>query len=327
MFNKYIVFVFALNVFCSLECTVYTLSDHLNWECANNASCVKEVSSHILENLKQNRSITLGGISVDPIDTTQFSGRSFSLSGLMNGNRLKLPLGPVLMSVQRSKDHSDYIEVALLKKTNEGRGRTGGLGGGVGGGGGIGGGIAKDKKHLQLYIPMFLAMNAIGWMGLAMKAVSILTFKALIVSKLAFVIILSIIVKKFMDNAAERMIASHHFEHPEPIMMPYNMEYALPSHSYHSTSDLGASDLYSLHMSGGHEHVAPHSLEGLAAESSISHIVNLHNATQPQGLVGLQTVTKVKRQDKDMWAGLRRKPAFYLSRNPLQMYRQVNQVQ
>lgn len=47
-------------------------------------------------------------------------------------------------------------------------------------------------------------MNAIGWMGLAMKAVSILTFKALIVSKLAFVIILSIIVKKFMDTATER---------------------------------------------------------------------------------------------------------------------------
>lgn len=99
-----------------------------------------------------------------------------------------------------------------------------------------------------------------------------------------------------------RMIASHHFEHPEPIMMPYNMEYTLPSHSYHST-DLGASDIYSLQMSGGHDHVASHGLEGLAAESSLSHIVNLHNATQPQGLVGLQTVAKVKRQDKDMWAG------------------------
>lgn len=84
-----------------------------------------------------------------------------------------------------------------------GRGRTGGLGGGAGGGG-LGGGIGKDRKHLQIYIPLFLAMNAIGWMGLAMKAVSILTFKALIVSKLAFVIILSIIVKKFMDNATER---------------------------------------------------------------------------------------------------------------------------
>lgn len=121
MFNKYIVVVFALNVFCSLTFSAaYTFSDHLNWECANNASCVKEVSSQILEKLRQNESVTLAGISVDPIDSTQFSGRSFSFSGLLNGNRLKVPLGPVLLSVQRSRDYNDYIEVALLKKSNEG---------------------------------------------------------------------------------------------------------------------------------------------------------------------------------------------------------------
>lgn len=121
MFNKYLVFLFALNAISSVtECTAYTLSDHLNWECANNASCVKDVSSQILESLKQNESVTLAGISVDPIDTTQFSGRSLSFSGLLNGNRLKVPLGPVLLSVQRSRDYNDYIEVALLKKSNEG---------------------------------------------------------------------------------------------------------------------------------------------------------------------------------------------------------------
>lgn len=112
------VFLFGLNIICSA--TAYTLSDHLNWECANNATCVKEMSSTLLEKLKQNESIHLGGISVDPIDTTQFSGRSFSFTGLLNGNRLKVPIGPVLMSVQRSKDYKDYIEVALLKKSNEG---------------------------------------------------------------------------------------------------------------------------------------------------------------------------------------------------------------
>lgn len=121
MFQKYVVFLFALNVISSVtECSAYMLSDHLNWECANNASCVKEVSTQILEKLKQNESITLGGVSVDPVDTAQFSGRSFSFSGLLNGNRLRVPLGPVLMSVERSKDYSDYIEVALLKKSNEG---------------------------------------------------------------------------------------------------------------------------------------------------------------------------------------------------------------
>lgn len=37
---------------------------------------------------------------------------------------------------------------------------------------------------------------------------------------------------------------------------------------------------------------------GLAAESSLCHIVNLHNATQTRGLVGLQTLAKVKRQQQ-----------------------------
>lgn len=121
MFPKCLVFLFAMIVFGSvLECTAFSLSDQLNWECANNATCLNKVSGTILEKLKQNESITFGGISVDPIDTTQFSGRSFSLTGLLNGNRLKVPLGPVLMSVQRSQDDGDYIEVALLKKTNEG---------------------------------------------------------------------------------------------------------------------------------------------------------------------------------------------------------------
>lgn len=100
-------------------------------------------------------------------------------------------------------------------------------------------------------------------------------------------------------------MASHHFEHPEPIMMPYNMEYTLPSHSYH-TGDLGANDLYSLHMAGhdassGSSHSGSEGMTG--AESALNHVVNLQNNTQGQQIVGLQTVAKVKRQDKDMWTG------------------------
>lgn len=71
----------------------------------------------------------------------------------------------------------------------------------------IAGGIGKnnkDKKHFQMFIPMFLAMNAVGWMLLAMKAVALLTIKALFVSKLAFVVAASVIVKKLMDTATEK---------------------------------------------------------------------------------------------------------------------------
>lgn len=71
-------------------------------------------------------------------------------------------------------------------------------------GGGIGG--HKDRKQLQMYIPMFLAFNAVGWMMLAMKAVAILTVKALLVSKLAFIVAATVVVKKMMDSATEKFV-------------------------------------------------------------------------------------------------------------------------
>lgn len=106
------------------------------------------------------------------------------------------------------------------------------------------------------------------------------------------------------------MLQSHHFDHPDPIMMPYNMEYALPSHAYHT--ELGNNDLYAMHMAAaasGHDPataaaVANHGLESMTAESSLSHVVNLQNGTLGQSIVGLQTVPKVKRQDREnLWAG------------------------
>lgn len=103
------------------------------------------------------------------------------------------------------------------------------------------------------------------------------------------------------------MMQSHHFEHPEPIMMPYNMEYSMPSHSYHG-ADMGASELYSLHMAaaGGHDAgSAQGGGESVAAESSVNQVIGLSNAPQgQQSLVSLPApVAKVKRQDRDMWAG------------------------
>lgn len=71
-------------------------------------------------------------------------------------------------------------------------------------GGGIGG--HKDRKQMQMYIPMFLAFNAVGWMMLAMKAVAVLTVKALLVSKLAFIVAATVVVKKMMDSATEKFV-------------------------------------------------------------------------------------------------------------------------
>lgn len=51
---------------------------------------------------------------------------------------------------------------------------------------------------------MFLAMNAVGWMLLAVKAVAALTVKAFFVSKLALLVAGTIVFKKLMDSATEK---------------------------------------------------------------------------------------------------------------------------
>lgn len=96
-------------------------------------------------------------------------------------------------------------QTALFHSTSKGRHRNS-LGGGIGGGGGAGGagGLRKSKKYLQSFIPLFLAANAVGWLMLAVKAVAVLTVKALLVSKLAILVAGTIVFKKLMDSATEK---------------------------------------------------------------------------------------------------------------------------
>lgn len=80
---------------------------------------------------------------------------------------------------------------------------------GDGGGGGLlgGGGKLKERKEqkqMQMMIPMYLAATTFGWTMVLVKAVGLLTLKALIVSKIAFIVAAMIIVKKVMENASEK---------------------------------------------------------------------------------------------------------------------------
>lgn len=86
----------------------------------------------------------------------------------------------------------------------------GGGGGLLGSGDGGGGGLRRrhqekqDKKQFQMYIPMYLAATTFGWTMVAAKAVGLLTLKALILSKIAFVVAAIVLIKKLMDNASEK---------------------------------------------------------------------------------------------------------------------------
>lgn len=62
----------------------------------------------------------------------------------------------------------------------------------------------RHRKHLQMFIPAFLAVNAVGWMLFAVLAVKVLTFKALIVSKIAFILSAAMTAKKMMETETQK---------------------------------------------------------------------------------------------------------------------------
>lgn len=118
------------------------------------------------------------------------------------------------------------------------------------------------------------------------------------------------------------MIGAHSFGHDDHgvIGLPYNMEYALPSHNYHTTAELNGGDLFSMPLQqSAQETLAAAaaaqpaaaasyaSAEAVPAESQLNPVVASLTAQQKaqitQPLLSAQgTAPKVKRQD-DIWTG------------------------
>lgn len=92
------------------------------------------------------------------------------------------------------------------------------------------------------------------------------------------------------------------------------MEYALPSHNFHTTAELNGGDFFSMplqqaHDISGAQQAAAHSFpsEGNApSESQINQVVAGFNAQQKASQISQPMITqngaKVKRQD-DIWTG------------------------
>lgn len=324
-------------------------SEKMSWQCANNASCLHTLASDMLQAYKHGETISLGFMDLAKLPPvgdkdkeklgSAGTGRGISsFVDFISGNAIRIPVGPMVFSVQRAEDDGNYIEVALLKKASGSQGRGGLLGGGLGGGGGggvegllsglgsgMGGGNGggglmggggngggghrgrfrkqkqeKDKKQFQMYIPMYLAATTFGWTMVAAKAVGLLTLKALAVSKLAFIVAAMVIVKKLMDNASEKMM--YQFPEHSPYMMPYNMDYGMhPEMASGGEMYPAALQLAAAPMQ--HHSVGHSGIENLAAESSLHHnIADMHNGTQV--LAALNAVhlgPKVKREDS--WLG------------------------
>ncbi|KAH8402633.1 hypothetical protein KR215_003920 [Drosophila sulfurigaster] len=317
------------NPAASLENT--DLLDKLSWKCANNASCLAGVANGIAASYRRGETIKLGLFDLVKLPALDEAhkhkwGTGRGLSSFMDfvsGNAIRVPVGPMVFSVQRAEDDSDYIEVALLKKASSGTGRLQGNGGGggglLGGGGGGGGGLLggggdnggggllggrrrhqkEDKKQFQMYIPMYLAATTFGWTMVAAKAVGLLTLKALILSKIAFVVAAIVLIKKLMDNASEKMM--YQFPEHSPYMMPYGMDY--PMHAAELSPEMYPGALHQLAVAGGGQ--VPHSghpgVESITAESHLHSQVSgdgNNNTNVMAALGGIGGLShKIKRED------------------------------
>eukprot|EP00099_Drosophila_melanogaster_P022203 NP_649623.2 osiris 4, isoform A [Drosophila melanogaster] len=329
----------AANPAVSVENT--DLLDKLSWKCANNASCLYGVANGLMASYRRGETLKLGLFDLVKLPELDASrkhkwGTGRGLSGFMDfvtENAIRVPVGPMVFSVQRAEDDSDYIEVALLKKTSSSTGRLqvngggllgggGGLGGNGGGGGGLlgggggdnggGGGLLggrrrhqhQDKKQFQMFIPMYLAATTFGWTMVAAKAVGLLTLKALILSKIAFVVAAIVLIKKLMDNASEKMM--YQFPEQTPYMMPYGMDY--PLHGAEISPEMYPSSLHHLAMAGGGQlpgHPGHPGLESLSAESHLhSAQVSSDGSNNTQVLAALGGLGglghKIKREDSWM---------------------------
>lgn len=94
------------------------IQDNLTWSCANNATCVTALTTEVINRLRSHKPIGMAGIRVEPLvdgDRVE-EARALSFMDVISNNALKIPLGPMLISVQRSKRYDDYLELALLKK-------------------------------------------------------------------------------------------------------------------------------------------------------------------------------------------------------------------
>uniref|UniRef100_A0A1A9W5M0 Protein osiris 4 n=1 Tax=Glossina brevipalpis TaxID=37001 RepID=A0A1A9W5M0_9MUSC len=315
----------------------------MSWTCINNASCLYTLANSLLSSYRRGEAVRLGLFDVVKLpppnyktkakwSTNTSTGRSLStFVDFISGNAIRIPVGPVMFSVQRAEDDADYIEIALLKKATVSQARLGGDGGGGGGGGG--GGFLKksknkdeDKKEMQMYIPMYLAATTFGWTMLAVKAVSVLTLKALTLSKIAFVVAALVLIKKLMDNTSDKMV--YHYPEHTPYMMPYSMDYSMHSMPAAPVDMAAAADMYaagmpmhaavsSLANSGGQGHSG---LEHFSAESSLHPMsADVHNSTQV--LAALNAVglgqPAVKRTDSLLGrTTAARRPIIYNYLNP-----------
>lgn len=90
--------------------------------CMANTTCINNVSNKVVRALHMKKLIDFGAFRIKPLKNfKKVEGRSMSkLADLINGNSLRVPMGSYALTLQKSEDYDNYLEVAV-SKTVEGK--------------------------------------------------------------------------------------------------------------------------------------------------------------------------------------------------------------
>lgn len=92
--------------------------NNVDLSCVTNSTCMKHVSNEIAKALSKRKSIDFGTFSIQPLENANKSlGRSSStLWDVISKSTVRIPLGAYALTVQKTEEYDNYIEVAVAKQ-------------------------------------------------------------------------------------------------------------------------------------------------------------------------------------------------------------------
>lgn len=95
---------------------------NLDLTCVSNATCLSAVSNRAIKALKLKKALNFGIFTVEPLKNAKTEGRSFTkFWDIASSNAVRVPFGSYSVNVQKSEEHENYLEIALMKTVGEGK--------------------------------------------------------------------------------------------------------------------------------------------------------------------------------------------------------------
>lgn len=97
---------------------------NVNGTCVSSMSCIQRLANQVIDGLSEHKSVDFGAFAIDPVENkvknSATTGRSHKFSDFINGNSIRIPIGPAYLTIQKAEEYDNYFEIAVLRKAGEG---------------------------------------------------------------------------------------------------------------------------------------------------------------------------------------------------------------